>query len=110
MNRSAAATFQPILRIFPTPEPAHVSDPVPAMRRELALLRIELEQLRAKECAARKTEEFLFAQIDRVIDSRDRWQQEAQRLSALVADLPCPDDDETVKKPHWPLSWWRAVK
>ena len=44
MNRSAAASIQPILRIFPAPEPAHAADPVPAMRRELALLRIELEQ------------------------------------------------------------------
>ena len=110
MSRSAAATIEPILRIFPAPEPKHASDPVPAMRRELALLRIELEQLRAKECAARKTEEFLFAQIDRVIDSRDRWQREAERLGALVADLPCPDDEEAVEKPYWPLSWWRAVK
>ena len=103
MSRSAAATVQPILRIFPAPEPKHASDPVPAMRRALALLRIELEQLRAKECAARKTEEFLFAQIDRVIDSRDRWQREAERLRALVVETPCDEDAQELEKPRWSL-------
>ena len=103
MNRSAAATVEPILRIFPAPEPKHGSDPVPAMRRELALLRIELEQLRAKECAARKTEEFLFAQIDCVIDSRDRWQQEAERLRALVVETPCDADANEPERPRWSL-------
>jgi hypothetical protein len=109
MNRSAAASIQPILRIFPAPEPAHAADPVPAMRRELALLRIELEQLRAKECAARKTEEFLFAQIDRVIDSRDRWQQEAERLRALVAEMPCDASAQSLEKPRWSLFRQRAT-
>ena len=103
MSRSAAATIQPILRIFPAPEPKHASDPVPAMRRELALLRIELDQLRAKECAARTTEEFLFAQIDRVIDSRDRWQREAERLRELVVEAPCDADLDEPEKPRWSL-------
>ena len=109
MNRSAAASIQPILRIFPAPEPAHAADPVPAMRRELALLRIELEQLRAKECAARKTEEFLFAQIDRVIDSRDRWQQEAERLRALVPEMPCDASVQRLERPRWSLFRQRAT-
>ena len=109
MSRSAAATIQPILRIFPAPEPKHACDPVPAMRRELALLRIELDQLRAKECAARKTEEFLFAQIDQVIDSRDRWQQEAERLRALVVETPCDGSAEELEKPRWSLFRWRAA-
>jgi hypothetical protein len=51
------------------------------MRRELALLRVEL---RAREDEARRREELLFAHIDRIMESRDQWQREAERLSALV--------------------------
>ena len=105
----AAAHVLPLVRIVPATPPPDSSDPVPAMRRELALLRIELEQLRAREDEARKTEEFLFAHLDRVIDSRDRWQREAQRLSALIPDMPCATDDEALEKPHRPLSWWRTA-
>ena len=101
---------QPILRVFPTPEPAHASDPVPAMRREITLLRIELEQLRAKENAARATEEFLYAQIDRVIDSRDRWQREAERLSGLVEETSCEGDVENLEQRRWSPFRWRAVR
>jgi len=106
----AAAHVLPLVRIVPATPPPDSSDPVPAMRRELALLRIELEQLRAREDEARKTEEFLFAHLDRLIDSRDRWQREAQRLSALIPDMPCATDDEALEKPHRPLSWWRNTK
>jgi hypothetical protein len=62
-------------------EAPDASDPIPAMRRELALLRVEL---RAKEDEARRREALLFAHIDRVMESRDQWQREAERLSALV--------------------------
>src|SRR5262249_25523724 len=103
MNRSAVATIPPILRIFPTPESAHASDPVPAMRREFALLPLALEQLRARECAARQAEECLFAQIDRVIDSRDRWQREAERLRALVVEIPDDGSANDLEKPRWSL-------
>ena len=109
-TQSAAARIHPLVHIFPAPPLPDSSDPVPAMRRELALLRIELEQLRAREDEARKTEEFLFAHLDRLIDSRDRWQREAQRLSALIPDMPCATDDEALEKPHRSLSWWRNTK
>ena len=109
-TQSAAAYVLPLVRIVPAPPPPDSCDPVPAMRRELALLRIELEQLRAREDEARKTEQFLFAHLDRVIDSRDRWQREAERLSALIADMPCATDDEALEKPHRSLVWWRNTK
>ena len=109
-SQSAAAYVLPSVRIVPAPPPPDSSDPVPAMRRELALLRIELEQLRAREDEARKTEQFLFAHLDRLIDSRDRWQREAERLSALIADTPCATDDEMLEKPHRPPVWWRNTR
>jgi hypothetical protein len=79
-NQSSAADVHPILRILPAPSDS--SDPVPAMRREMALLRIELEQARAREEEARITVEFLFAHVDRIMDSRDHWKREAERLAA----------------------------
>jgi FtsZ-binding cell division protein ZapB len=87
-NQSAAANVHPFMRIFPAPQPPDASDPVPAMRREITLLRIELEQLRAMEDEARKTMEFLFAHVDRIMESRDQWQREAEHLRALMAQAP----------------------
>ena len=110
MSTQSAARVLPLVRIIPAPPPPDSSDPVPAMRRELALLRIEIEQMRAREEEARKTEEFLFAHLDRLIDSRDRWQREAERLSALVADLPAEADAETLEKPQRSLVWWRNTR
>ena len=108
-THSAAAHALPLVRIIPAPPPPDSSDPVPAMRRELALLRIELDQLRAKDEEARKTEQFLFAQLDRVIASRDRWQREAQRLSALIPDAPA--ETETPDRPQQrSLLWWRNTR
>jgi hypothetical protein len=109
-NQSAAVNVHPFMRIFPAPKPSDASDPVPAMRREITLLRIELEQLRAMENEARKTKEFLFAHIDRIMDCRDQWQREAERLSALMAQVPCSAHEETLNKPHWSLFWWRKIK
>src|SRR5262245_39576190 len=108
MPTQSAAHVLPSVRIVPTPPPPDSSDPVPAMRRELALLRIELEQLRAREDEARKTQQFLAAHLDRVIDSRDRWQREAERLSALMADLP--EHDDALEKPQRPPVWWRNTR
>jgi hypothetical protein len=70
------------------------------MRREIKLLRIELERLRAME-------KFLFAVIGRIMDSRDQWQREAERLRALMAQVPCSAHEDTLNKPHWLLFWWR---
>ena len=57
------------------------------MRREITLLRIEMEQLRGKEDETRKIKEFLRAYVEQVEDlraNRDQWQREAERLSALI--------------------------
>jgi hypothetical protein len=101
-NQTAADNAHPIIRIFSAPLPPGGTDPVPAMRREMSLLRIELEQLRARENEARKTNEFLVAQLDRVMDNRDQWQQEAERLSTL-----CLEYERTLNPPHWSLFWRR---
>jgi FtsZ-binding cell division protein ZapB len=75
------------------------------MRRELKLLliemnvlRVEVEQLRAMEREARNTEEFLSASVNRLMESRDHWRQEAERFRALIAQVP-----------PWSLFWWRCV-
>jgi hypothetical protein len=80
-NQSAIHEPHPIVRILPAP-PSDSSDPIPAMRREIALLRIELEQARASEDEARTALEFLFAHVDRIMESRDYWKREAERLGA----------------------------
>jgi hypothetical protein len=51
---------------------------------EIAQLRTEVEQLRGKEEETQSVKEFLY----RVIESRDQWQREAQRLRALMAKVP----------------------
>ena len=53
-NQCAATNLSPIIRLLPEAAPHDRIDPVPAMRRELSLLRIELERLRALENEARK--------------------------------------------------------
>jgi FtsZ-binding cell division protein ZapB len=61
------------------------------MQREINLLRIEIEQLRGNEDEARKIKEFLLAYVERVEHlraDRDEWQQEAERLSALITQVP----------------------
>src|SRR5215471_11241537 len=70
---------------FPGPQPWEAPDPLPVMRRELKLLliemnvlRVEVQQLRAMEREARKTEEFLSASVKRVMASRDHWRREAR--------------------------------
>jgi hypothetical protein len=61
------------------------------MRREMKLLlieigqlRTEVERLRAKEEDEQNVKEFLY----RLIESRNQWQREAQRLRALIAKVP----------------------
>ena len=58
------------------------------MRRELKLLliemnvlRVEVEQLRAMKREARDREEFLSASVSRLMESRDHWKREAERLT-----------------------------
>ena len=84
-NQCAATNLSPIIRLLPEAAPHDRIDPVPAMRRELSLLRIELERLRVLENEARKTNELLVGYIDHLIDSRDEWQRETERLSVLCS-------------------------
>jgi FtsZ-binding cell division protein ZapB len=86
-------------------QPWEAPDPLPVMRRELKLLliemnvlRVEVEQLRAMEREARNTEEFLSASVNRLLESRDYWRREAERLRALITQVP-----------PWSLFWWSCV-
>ena len=61
------------------------------MRRQITLLNIEVEQLRAKEDEARKIREFLIEYIEwveQLRESRDEWQREAERRSAVMGQVP----------------------
>jgi hypothetical protein len=90
-NQSVCSNDYPFVTTFPASQPWDAPDPLPVMRREMKLLlieigqlRTEVEQLRAKEEEAQNVKEFLY----RVIESRDQWQREAQRLRALMAKVP----------------------
>ena len=101
-NQPAADNRHHLAVPFPGPQPWEAPDPLPVMRRELKLLliemnvlRIEVEQLRAIEREARDTEEFLSTSVSRLIESRDHWRREAERLRALITP--------------WSLFWRRCV-
>jgi hypothetical protein len=64
-NQSAVANVHPLVRTSSAPD-LDATDPVPIMRREMNLLRIEMEQLRGKEDEARKLKEFLLDYVERV--------------------------------------------
>ena len=99
-NQSIAANVHSFVRQIPPPEAQDAHDPVPIMRRQITLLNIEVEQLRAKEDEARKIKEFLFAYVESVEqlrENRDEWQREAERLSAVIGEVP-----------RWILFWARC--
>jgi hypothetical protein len=98
-NQSAVANVHPFVRPSLAPDP-DASDPAPIMRREIKLLRVEMEHLRGKDDEARKIKEFLLAyveQVEHLRANRDELQREAERLSALIAQVP-----------HWSLFWARC--
>src|SRR5260370_41133968 len=95
-NQCAATNLSPILRLLPEAPPQDRIDPVPAMRRELSLLRIEVERLRALENEARKTNELLVGYTGHLVDSRNIWRRETGRLSALCS-TPQEDLDYPVR-------------
>src|SRR5262249_48895721 len=104
-NQSAVANACHLASPFPGPQPWEAPDPLPVMRRELKLLliemnvlRVEVEQLRAMEREARNTEELLSAALNRIMESRDHWRREAERLRELIMEVP-PSS----------LFWWRCV-
>ena len=93
LNQSVCSNDYPFVTTFSASQPWEAPDPLPVMRREMKLLlieigqlRTEVEQLRAKEEEAQNVKEFLY----RVIESRDQWQREAQRLRALMANARRP--------------------
>jgi hypothetical protein len=90
---------------FHAPQPWDAPDPLPVMRRELKLLvieinvlRVEAEQLRAMKQEARKREEYLSASVKQLMESRDHWRREAERLNALITQVP-----------PWSLFWRRCL-
>src|SRR5262245_14184649 len=94
-NQPAAANSHQLAIPVHGSQPWEAAEPVPVMRRELKLLlsemnvlRVEVEQLRAMERDARNTEQFLSASVNRLIESRDHWRQEAERLNALIKQVP----------------------
>jgi FtsZ-binding cell division protein ZapB len=104
-NQTASAKAHHRASPFPGSQPWEAPDPVPVMRRELKLLliemnvlRVEVEQLRAMEREARNTEELLSASVNRIMKSRDHWRREAERLRALIGQVP-----------PWSLFWWRCL-
>jgi FtsZ-binding cell division protein ZapB len=99
-NQSAAANVHSIVRKIPPPVTEDASDPVPIMRRQIMLLNIEVEHLRAKEDEAREIKEILFAyveQVEQLRENRDEWQREAERLSSMIGQVP-----------RWLLLWARC--
>jgi hypothetical protein len=90
---------------FPTPQPWEAPDPLPVMRRELKLLlielnvlRLEVEQLRATRGEADAREAFLSMSVQQLTESRDQWRREAERLYALIEQVP-----------PWSLFWQRLT-
>ena len=99
-NYSAAVNVHSFVRKIPPSQTEDASDPVPVMRRQITLLNIEVEQLRAKEDEARKIKEFLVEYVEwveQLRENRDEWQREAERRSAVMGQVP-----------HWALLWARG--
>jgi hypothetical protein len=54
------------------------------MRREIVILRAELEEMRVIADEARKTNRVLYAYMDDILENQYQWQREAERLSSLL--------------------------
>jgi len=101
LNQSVGSNDYPLGTTFPAPHPWDAPDPLPVMRREMKLLlieisklRVEVERLRAAEQEAR----YLSASLDQIMESRDQWRREAERVRALIAQVT-----------PWSLLWWRCL-
>jgi hypothetical protein len=55
-------------------------------------------------------QKFLLAHINCIMNDRDQWQREAERLSDLLAQAPRSTHEDNLFKPHWLLFWWRRYK
>ena len=100
-KQSVGSNTHHLVTTFPAPQPWDAADPLPVMRREMKLLLIEtsmlrdqVERLRAAEQEAR----YLSASVDQIMESRDQWRREAERLRALIAQVT-----------PWSLLWWRCL-
>ena len=94
-----------IMTPFLGPQPWEAPDPLPAMRRELKLLliemnllRIEVEQSRSIREEAQAREAFFSASVKQLTEGRDKWRREAERLRDLIE-----------QGPPWTLFWRRLV-
>ena len=83
-NQSTAANVHSLVRKIPSPETEDASDPVPIMRRQITLLNIEIEQLRAKEDEARKIKEFLVQYVEWVEQLRENQDECNEKRNAAV--------------------------
>jgi hypothetical protein len=90
-NRAAA------VNLHPSGLPGRPSHE-PVMRREIVMLRAELEEMRAIADEARKTNRLLYAYIDHILENQYQWQREAERLSSLLK--------RGFNNPHWSLFSW----
>jgi hypothetical protein len=61
---------------------------------ETSMLRDEVERLRATELEAR----YLSESVDEIMESRDQWRREAERLRTLITQVT-----------PWSLLWWRCL-
>jgi hypothetical protein len=100
-RRSRPSNTNALVTAVPAPQPWDAPDPLPVMRREMKLLLIEtsrlrdeVERLRAAEQEAR----YLSESVDHIMESRDQWRREAERLRALIAQVA-----------PWLLLWWRCL-
>jgi hypothetical protein len=89
------------------------SSEVPALRRELKLLQVELQQshavelmlraeidlLRAVKEDSRETLLAFIAEVEQLREGRDHWQREANRLRALMIR----------RNSRWTLPWSRKA-
>jgi hypothetical protein len=83
-NHPAANRHHLAAPFFPGSQPWEAPDPLPVMRRELKLLLIEMNVLRIE--------------VEQLRESRDHWRREAERLRALITQVP-----------PWSLFWRRCV-
>src|SRR4029450_11125331 len=104
-NQPAAANTRHLATPFPGSQPWEAPDPLPVMRRELKLLliemnvlRVEVEQLRAMKREARGRAELRSPPVNRLMESRNHWRREAERLRAFITQVP-PGS----------LFWWHCV-
>ena len=104
-TQTPVANVHPFHCMMPSAIPADELDPLPVLRREMKLLLIERDQLRAEVEKRRATEdqflearEFLLGYVEwveqlSVMEAEARkatefWQGEAQRLSAMAQNRP----------------------